>query len=151
MIYGNTTSYRGSPQENFASLSAYLCIDIAGQLLKPTGHAINPVPVTENQRIPDVDEVIEAQLFALYQALQHSLHRAEALQKEILPRLEEAAVQTRQGYETGRYSFYELQQLQSELLLTRRDLVEAAVDARRHQVEIERLTGTVMPSAVQQP
>ncbi len=64
MIYGNTTSYRGTPQENFASLSAYLCIDIAGQLLKPTGHAINPVPVTENQRIPDVDEVIEAQLFA---------------------------------------------------------------------------------------
>ena len=70
---------------------------------------------------------------------------------ELLPRLEEAAVQTRQGYETGRYSFYELQQLQSELLLTRRDLVEAAVDARRHHVEIERLTGTVMPSAVQQP
>ncbi|MEM9471740.1 MAG: cobalamin-dependent protein [Pseudomonadota bacterium] len=64
MIYGNTTSYRGSPQENFASLSSYLCIDIAGQLLKPTGHAFNPVPVTENQRIPDVDEVIEAQLFA---------------------------------------------------------------------------------------
>ncbi len=64
MIYGNTTSYRGSPEENFASLSAYLCIDIAGQLLKATGHAINPVPVTENQRIPDVAEVIDAQLFA---------------------------------------------------------------------------------------
>ncbi len=64
MVYGNTTSYRGTPQENFASLSSYLSIDIAGQLLKPTGHAINPVPVTENQRIPDVEEVIEAQLFA---------------------------------------------------------------------------------------
>ncbi|MGI9512229.1 MAG: cobalamin-dependent protein, partial [Anderseniella sp.] len=61
MIYGNTTSYRGSREENFASLSAYLSIDIAGQLLQPTGHAINPVPVTENQRIPDVAEVIEAQ------------------------------------------------------------------------------------------
>ncbi|MGI9513515.1 MAG: cobalamin-dependent protein, partial [Anderseniella sp.] len=44
--------------------SAYLSIDIAGQLLQPTGHAINPVPVTENQRIPDVAEVIEAQIFA---------------------------------------------------------------------------------------
>lgn len=64
MIYGNTTSYRGSPEENFASAASYLSIDIAGQLLKPTGHAINPVPVTENQRIPDVSEVIEAQLFA---------------------------------------------------------------------------------------
>ena len=28
------------------------------------GHAINPVPVTENERIPDVDEIIDAQLFA---------------------------------------------------------------------------------------
>lgn len=64
MIYGNTTSYRGSRSENFASLSSYLSIDITGQLLKPTGHAINPVPVTENERIPDVSEVIEAQLFA---------------------------------------------------------------------------------------
>lgn len=64
MIYGNTTSYRGSRAENFASLSSYLSIDITGQLLKPTGHAINPVPVTENERIPDVSEVIEAQLFA---------------------------------------------------------------------------------------
>ncbi len=64
MIYGNTTSYRGSREENFASLSSYLSIDIAGQLLKPTGHAINPVPVTENERIPDVEEVIEVQLFA---------------------------------------------------------------------------------------
>ena len=64
MIYGNTTSYRGSREENFASLSSYLSVDIQGQLLSPTGHAINPVPVTENERIPDVSEVIEAQLFA---------------------------------------------------------------------------------------
>jgi hypothetical protein len=64
MIYGNTTSYRGTPAENYAALSSYLRIDIAGQRLAPTGHAVNPVPVTENQRIPDVDEVIEAQLFA---------------------------------------------------------------------------------------
>lgn len=64
MIYGNTTSYRGSPAENYAALASYLGIDIAGQRLAPTGHAINPVPVTENERIPDVDEVIEAQLFA---------------------------------------------------------------------------------------
>lgn len=64
MIYGNTTSYRGPREENFASLSSYLSVDIAGQLLSPTGHAINPVPVTENERIPDVSEVVEAQMFA---------------------------------------------------------------------------------------
>jgi methylmalonyl-CoA mutase cobalamin-binding domain/chain len=64
MVYGNTTSYRGSRAANFASLAAYLEIDIAGQRLKPTGHAVNPVPVSENERIPDIDEVVDAQLFA---------------------------------------------------------------------------------------
>ena len=64
MVYGNTTSYRGKPSENYASLAAYLSADIIAQNLRPSGHAINPVPVTENQRIPDIDEIIDAQLFA---------------------------------------------------------------------------------------
>ena len=93
---------------------------------------------------------IETQLFALYQALQHSLHQTETLRDEVIPRLQEAAEQTRVGYERGRYSFYELQQLQSELLLTRMSLAQAAIDARRHQTEIERLTGAAMPSSIQQ-
>ncbi len=64
MIYGNTTQYRGNEQENYASLEAYISVDIAGQNLEPTGHAINPVPVSENIRIPDIDEIIAAQVFA---------------------------------------------------------------------------------------
>ena len=64
MIYGNTTSYRGMPAQNYASLSGYLMIDIAAQIRNPSGHAINPVPVTENQRIPDISEIIDAQIFA---------------------------------------------------------------------------------------
>ncbi|WP_282605881.1 cobalamin B12-binding domain-containing protein [Pelagibius sp. Alg239-R121] len=64
MIYGNTTSYLGSPAENYASLAGYLRIDIEGLKRWPTGHAINPVPVTENERIPDIAEVVDAQLFS---------------------------------------------------------------------------------------
>jgi len=64
MVYGNTTSYRGQPAQNGASLASYLMVDALGQRLWPSGHAINPVPVTENERIPEVQEVIEAQLFA---------------------------------------------------------------------------------------
>jgi methylmalonyl-CoA mutase cobalamin-binding subunit len=64
MIYGNTTSYRGTAAQNWASLASYLMVDALGQRLTPSGHAINPVPVTENERIPEIDEVIEAQLFA---------------------------------------------------------------------------------------
>ena len=92
---------------------------------------------------------VEAQLFAIYHELEHSLYRAKTLRDEVLPRLQEAAAQTRQGYEAGRYSYFELQQLESELLLTRTGLVEAAIDARRLLFEIERLTGAVMPTAVQ--
>lgn len=85
MIYGNTTSYRGTREENFASLSSYLSMDIAGQMLAPTGHAINPVPVTENERIPDVIEVVEAQLFAATLARHQARH---------MPMLNEAPART---------------------------------------------------------
>ena len=64
VIYGNTTAYRGKPAANYAGLASYLLVDALGQIQRPTGHAINPVPVTENDRIPDIDEVIDAQLFA---------------------------------------------------------------------------------------
>ena len=64
MVYGNTVAYRGGPAANYASLAGYLQVDALAQLTQPSGHAINPVPVTENRRIPDVEEVVEAQLFA---------------------------------------------------------------------------------------
>ena len=65
MIYGNTVAYGPAGSANYAALGAYLMVDAAGQRLAPTGHALNPVPVTEAERIPDIDEVIDAQLFAL--------------------------------------------------------------------------------------
>ena len=92
---------------------------------------------------------IEAQLFAIHHEMQHSVLRARMLRDEVLPRLEEAAEEARRGAEAGRYSYFQLQQLESELLFTRSDLVLAAIDARRQQIEIERLTGAVMSSAAQ--
>jgi hypothetical protein len=64
MVYGNTVSYRGEAGANFASLANYLLVDVVGQSVRPSGHAINPVPVTENSRIPEIDEIIDVQLFA---------------------------------------------------------------------------------------
>lgn len=64
MIYGATVSYRGSAASNWASLASYLSADLWALRRRPTGHAVNPVPVTENERIPDVDEIVDAQLFA---------------------------------------------------------------------------------------
>mgnify|MGYP003627709414 FL=1 len=65
MIYGATMGYRGDDVENYAALAGYLSTDILSQHLLPSGHAINPVPVTENSRIPDISEVIDAQRFAI--------------------------------------------------------------------------------------
>lgn len=64
MIFGNTVSYRSTAAGNFASLASYLQADIWSLARRHTGHAVNPVPVTENERIPDVDEIVDAQLFA---------------------------------------------------------------------------------------
>lgn len=64
MIFGNTVSYQTTEAGNYASLASYLLPDMMALGRWPTGHAVNPVPVTENQRIPDVDEIIAAQCFA---------------------------------------------------------------------------------------
>jgi methylmalonyl-CoA mutase cobalamin-binding subunit len=64
MVYGNTTIYVASQVENYANLASYLLVDVVAQRGRPTGHALNPVPVTEAMRIPDIDEVVDAHLFA---------------------------------------------------------------------------------------
>lgn len=79
MLFGNTVSYQGTPAANYASLSSYLLADILALKRSHTGHAINPVPVTENIRIPDVEEILDAQLFA---------HRLAELSEGYLPLLE---------------------------------------------------------------
>lgn len=64
MVYGNTVAYEGDGVENYAALASYLAVDIAAQQAAPSGHAINPVPITEAARIPDIDEAVDAAAFA---------------------------------------------------------------------------------------
>ncbi|MQA82701.1 MAG: hypothetical protein GEV10_30295 [Streptosporangiales bacterium] len=64
MIYGNTVDYGRDLARNRSVLDDYLLVDIATQLAAPTGHALNPVPLTENIRIPNAAEVIDVQLAA---------------------------------------------------------------------------------------
>lgn len=64
MVYGNTTIYGVNEAENYANLASYLLVDIIAQHNLPTGHGINPVPVSEATHIPEIKEIIEAQLFA---------------------------------------------------------------------------------------
>lgn len=65
MIYGNTVDHRpGDRARNTAAVAVQLMCDIALQLRRPTGHAVNPVPLTEAERIPSAAEIVEVHLLA---------------------------------------------------------------------------------------
>lgn len=65
MIYGNTVDHRpGDRANNTAAVTTQLMCDIALQLRRPTGHAVNPVPLTEAERIPSAAEIVEIHLLA---------------------------------------------------------------------------------------
>jgi cobalt-zinc-cadmium efflux system outer membrane protein len=85
-----------------------------------------------------------AALYEIHQELQHSVHRAEVLADEVLPRLEASMDEIRRGYERGRYAYFELRTIQADLLAARRSRVEASTAAHRFLITLERLTGEGM-------
>lgn len=91
---------------------------------------------TEAERIR-----VRTTLYEIYQNTQHSLHRAEVLRDEVIPRLEETMDEIRRGYERGRYRYHELRRVEVDLLAARRSLVEAGTAAHRLVITLERLTG----------
>lgn len=93
---------------------------------------------------------VETQLFALYEELTHSLHRATTLRDEVLPKVETALVETQRAYEMGRYSYFELRVAQDEALNARTEVAVALIDAHRNVIEIESLTGAVLSSPSRQ-
>jgi len=65
MVYGNTVDHHaGDRQRNLDAVTRQVMCDIAVQLRRPTGHAVNPVPLTEAERIPTAAEIVEIQLLA---------------------------------------------------------------------------------------
>ncbi|MGK0172885.1 MAG: cobalt-zinc-cadmium efflux system outer membrane protein [Gammaproteobacteria bacterium] len=87
---------------------------------------------------------IETRLFALYEELKHSLHRAITLRDDILPRVESALSETQRAYEMGRYSYFELRAAQDDALQARTEVTVALIDAHRNVLEIEALTGATL-------
>lgn len=60
MLYGNTTIYGADAAANYGALASYLAVDMMALRRRHSGHAVTPIPVTEAQRIPTIDEVIDA-------------------------------------------------------------------------------------------
>jgi cobalt-zinc-cadmium efflux system outer membrane protein len=84
---------------------------------------------------------VHTRLYAIYQEMQHSVHRTEVLRDEVIPRFEATLDELKKGYERGRYPYSELRLVQAELLVARRSLVEASTAAHRLVITLERLTG----------
>ncbi len=83
----------------------------------------------------------EAQLFELFQELQHAITEANVLRTSVLPEMEAALEATRYAFERGRYSYLEWVDAQRELFEVQRALIDAAANAHLYRTEIERLTG----------
>lgn len=97
-----------------------------------------------------LDTQLKTRLFALYQELQHSHHRASALRDVIIPSYQRALDDTRQAYQRGRYSYLEWQGVQADLIQANQDLVETIGNAHRYVIEIERLTGEQIVQVAEQ-
>jgi cobalt-zinc-cadmium efflux system outer membrane protein len=87
----------------------------------------------------------EAQLYALHRALESAASTATALGTEVLPEMEAVLEATRAAFERGRYDYLVLADAQRELVELERERIEAAANAHRQRIEIERLTGTALP------
>jgi len=112
--------------------------------------AIDAARARMNQTQAQIDALniaLQADLYALYQEMKHGYTEVEGLRDQVLPRTEEALVQSRYAYERGRYSYAELTSAQREVAELRRALIEAAANAHRYRIEIERLTGAALPPA----
>jgi len=59
MLYGNTTIYGAEPAANYGALASYIAVDVMALKRRHSGHAVTPIPVTEAQRIPSIDEVVD--------------------------------------------------------------------------------------------
>ncbi len=91
----------------------------------------------------------EARLFALVQESAHAATEVRQLRDRVLPEMDQALSATEAAWRSGRYSYLELTEAQTERVNLQRALIDAAAKAHRYHIEIERLTGmsAVQPAA----
>lgn len=81
-----------------------------------------------------------AALYQLHQALSVAVAEVQTLKQDVLPRAEKALRGTEYAHQRGRYGYLELADAQAEYLDLQMALIDAAADAHRLRVEIERLS-----------
>lgn len=84
--------------------------------------------------------LLRSQLADAFERRRQALSTVATLKGELLPTLENALRETRLAYERGRYSYVEWAAAKTELILARRQTIDAAADALRYRADIEQLT-----------
>jgi len=84
---------------------------------------------------------LQTELFVLYQELVHFVEVTQAISNDIAPLYEQALEETQRAYDTGLFSYLELNAAQRSVMSSRYDLIDAALGIYQNLIEIERLTG----------
>jgi outer membrane protein, heavy metal efflux system len=80
-------------------------------------------------------------LIGLYEEMLHDIHVMEGLQKEILPKAEDALAISRDGFAQGRFSYLEVLDAQRTIFDVKQEYIQTAASYHRFLVELERLIG----------
>jgi len=80
-------------------------------------------------------------LLGLYEEMAHDAHVMDGLQKEILPKGEDALAISREGFAQGRFSYLEVLDAQRTLFDIKQEYIRAATTYHQFLVEMERLIG----------
>ncbi len=80
-------------------------------------------------------------LLGLYEEMVHDSHIMEGVQKEILPKAENALAISREGFAQGRFSYLEVLDAQRTIFDVKQEYIQAATSYHQFLVELERLIG----------
>jgi outer membrane protein, heavy metal efflux system len=80
-------------------------------------------------------------LLGLYEEMAHDAHIMEGVQKEILPKAEDALAISRDGFAQGRFSYLEVLDAQRTIFDVKQEYIRAATSYHQFLVEMERLIG----------
>ena len=80
-------------------------------------------------------------LLGLYEEMAHDAHVMEGLQKEILPKAEDALAISRDGFAQGRFSYLEVLDAQRTIFEVKQEYIQTATSYHQFLVEMERLIG----------
>lgn len=87
---------------------------------------------------------LQTELFVLYQELVHFVELTQAISNDIVPLYEQALEETQRAYNTGLFSYLELNAAQRSVMSARYALIDAALGIYQNLIEIERLTGVAI-------